>query len=99
ELLYFMWFLCTGVSLVVFFPYLHAGAYGAPLWAIVFLLIARATLPHPDFPFAFVLEILSAFLAAGSIAALIYNRAYVPAVVALALYAALYASHGFARRL
>ncbi len=99
ELLYFMWFLCTGVSLVLFFPYLHAGAYGAPLWAIVFLLIARATLTQRDFPFAFVLEILSAFLAAGSIAALIYNRAYVPAVVALALYAALYASHGFARRL
>lgn len=91
ELFYFMWFLCTGVSLVLFYPYSWIGAYAAPLWPIPFLLVAYGSASRKDFPFALALEIVSGVLAAASVAVLVWKTSYSVAALAFLFYAVLYA--------
>jgi nitrate/TMAO reductase-like tetraheme cytochrome c subunit len=98
ELFYFMWFLCTAVSLVLFYPLRAEGAYAAPLWPIAFLLVGRAVAARRDLPFAVALEALSALLAASSLLALVVHGLYLQTAVALIVYAALYAWMALGRR-
>ncbi len=90
QLFYFMWFLCAGVSVVLFAPLHAAGAYQAPLWAIVFLLIARGRGTRRDLPFALVLEAMSVVMAAAAVVVLAAQGLYLQTGVALVLYAAFY---------
>lgn len=98
ELFYFMWFLCTGVSLALFYPCHGIGAYAAPWWPVAYLLVSRAFESRRDFAFALVLEVASGLLAVYSVAILIFNGLYLPAAMALFLYSLLYAWIGVTRR-
>jgi hypothetical protein len=91
ELFYFAWFLCTGVSLVLFYPYHLVGAYAVSLWPIAYLLIARASASSRDLLVASALEVVSGLLAAYSVAVLLFAGLYTAAAAALFIYALLYA--------
>ena len=98
ELFYFMWFLCTGVSLTLFYPCHGIGAYAAPLWPVAYLLVSRASDSRRDFAFALALEVVSGLLAVHSVAILVFAGLYLPAAMALFLYSLLYAWIGVTRR-
>jgi len=98
EFFYFMWFLCTGVSLALFYPCHGVGVYAAPWWPVAYLLVSRASESRRDFAFALVVEVASGLLAVYSVAILIFTGLYVPAAVALFLYSLLYAWIGVTHR-
>ncbi len=97
-LFYFMWFLCTGVSLTLFYPMHATGASAAPLWMIAFLLVSRAEAVRRDLPFALVLETISSLLAAAVVAVLCIHGAFLQAGIALVVYAFAYTWQGLERR-
>lgn len=99
TLFYFMWFLCTAVALILFYPYRGVGSIAAPLWPVVYLLIARATASRRDLPFALVLEVWGNVLAVASVAVLIYNELYLPTALAFLIYAFTYAALALRHRL
>jgi nitrate/TMAO reductase-like tetraheme cytochrome c subunit len=91
ALLYFMWFLSVGVSLLLFGPFEAAGAWCAPLWPLAFVLVARGDASRRDLPMAWALETSGALLAIGSAGVLLWNHSYAAASFAFLVYAALYA--------
>lgn len=91
PLLYFMWFVSVGVSLALFSPYQAAGAWLAPLWPAVFVLVARGPSSRRDPAFAWALEAIGALLAIGAAGVLLWQHLYAPAAFALLVYALLYA--------
>ncbi|HXZ43013.1 MAG TPA: NapC/NirT family cytochrome c, partial [Terriglobales bacterium] len=99
ELSYFAWFLCTGVSLILFYPYHAAGAYTAALWPIAYLLIGRTSASWRDTLVASALEAASGVLAAYSVAVLLFAGLYTAAATALFIYALLYAWIAVTRRI
>jgi nitrate/TMAO reductase-like tetraheme cytochrome c subunit len=91
PLLYFMWFVSVGVSLVLFSPYQAAGAWLAPLWPVAFVLVARGPSSRRDPAFAWALEAIGGLLAMGAAGVLLWQHLYAPAAFALLIYALLYA--------
>ena len=97
ELAWFMWFLCTAVSLALFLPLEAEGAYAAALWGVVYLIVARSEAARRDLPAGVALEAVSAILAAALVVVLIWNGAYLPAAFALTIHAAAYAFYAMER--
>ncbi|HEY0592184.1 MAG TPA: NapC/NirT family cytochrome c, partial [Thermoanaerobaculia bacterium] len=91
ELAWFMWFLCTAVSLALFWPLAASGAYAAALWGVVYLIVARTAEARRDLPVGVALEAISAILAAAVLAVLLWNQAFLPAAFALLIHAGAYA--------
>jgi len=91
TLLYFMWFLSVAVSLLLFAPFHAIGAWGASLWPLAFVLVARTESSRRDVALAWGLEVMGAVLAAAVAGTLIWNGLYAPAAFALLVDAALYA--------
>ncbi len=97
ELAWFIWFLCTAVSLALFLPLRAEGAYAAALWGVVYLGIARTEAARRDLAAALVLEVVSAVLAVAVTGTLLWNHAFLPAAFALLIHAAAYAFYGLGR--
>ncbi len=91
ELAWFMWFLCTAVSLALFLPLEAGGAYAAALWGVVYLAVARTEAARRDAIVGIALEVASALLAAAVVALLLGNGGFLPAAFALLINAAAWA--------
>lgn len=91
DVCYFAMFLYLPVSLVLFYPFLHAGAYVAPLWVLPLLIVAKQRDSRKRFVFSLITESLGHVLAFAAIVYLLIQGLYLPGSFVLLIYAAVYA--------